>query len=51
MNIRPTKAQALEYAGQYKTVPLSAEMQADISPVDVLRKVKKISSHCYMLES
>lgn len=51
MNIRPTKAQALEFAGQYKTVPLSAEMQADISPVDVLRKLKKISSHCYMLES
>lgn len=51
MNIRPTKAQALELAGQYKTIPLSAEMQADISPVDVLRKLKKISSHCYMLES
>lgn len=51
MNIRPTKAQAAELAGQYKTVPLSAEMQADISPVDVLRKLKKISSHCYMLES
>ena len=51
MNIRPTKAQAAELAGQYKTVPLSAEMQAYISPVDVLRKLKKISSHCYMLES
>ena len=51
MNIRPTKAQAAELLGQYKTVPLSAEITADISPVDVLRKLKKISSHCYMLES
>lgn len=51
MNIRPTKAQAAELLGQYKTVPLSAEITADISPVDVLLKLKKISSHCYMLES
>lgn len=51
MNIRPTKAQAAEFAEQYKTIPLSSEMQAAISPTDVLKKLKKISSHCYMLES
>lgn len=51
MKIKPTMQQALEYEKEYKTIPLSAEITADISPVDVLKKLKKISSHCYMLES
>lgn len=51
MNIRPEIAKAREYEKNYRTIPLSAELYADASPVEVLRKLKKISSHCYMLES
>lgn len=51
MNIRPTAEQALEFADEYKTLPLSAELTAAVTPSEVLARLKKISSHCYMLES
>jgi len=51
MNIRPTAEQALAFAAEYKTVPLSAELTADVTPAEVLARLKNISSHCYMLES
>lgn len=51
MNIRPEIIKAREYEKDYKTIPLSFELYADVTPVEVLRKLKKISSHCYMLES
>jgi len=51
MNIRPSAEQAMKFREEYKTIPLSAELTADITPADVLKKLKKISSHCYMLES
>ncbi|WP_409200336.1 anthranilate synthase component I [Methanobrevibacter sp. DSM 116169] len=36
----------------YKRIPIAYEMYADIStPIDVLKKIKKISKHCYLLES
>ena len=35
----------------FKTVPVSTQMPARISALEVLKKLKKISSHCYMLES
>lgn len=37
---------------EYKVIPISCEMYADIStPIEVLKKLRKISSNCYILES
>ena len=51
MNIKPTVEEAAEIGKAYKTIPLSAELKMDVTPLQVLKKLKKISSHCYMLES
>ena len=54
MNIRPGLNEVLEYAkaGVYRTLPLSMEILADIrTPIEVLRILKKISGHTYLLES
>lgn len=37
---------------EYKNIPLAYELFADIAtPIEVLRILKRISKHCYMLES
>lgn len=47
-----TLQQAKELAKDYKVVPVSREIMADIkTPMEVLRILKGVSSHCYMLES
>ncbi len=47
-----TLQQAKELARDYKVVPVSREIMADIkTPMEVLRILKGVSSHCYMLES
>lgn len=51
MNVKPNFEQVCGFSRDYKTVPLSAEIKANLNPTDVLKKLKKISSHCYMLES
>lgn len=39
-------------AGDYKTAPVSAEILSDIkTPIELLRILKNVSVHCYMLES
>lgn len=39
-------------SGEYKTSPVSMEILADIkTPIEVLRILKNVSEHCYMLES
>lgn len=44
--------QVKSYQGQYKVVPVGVSMYADsCTPIEVLRTVKHISSHCYILES
>lgn len=38
--------------GKYKTAPVSMEIPSDVrNPIEVLRILKNISSHCYILES
>lgn len=38
--------------GKYKTAPVSMEILADFStPIEVLRVLKNVSDHCFMLES
>lgn len=51
MTTKPTKKEVFEKYSNYKTVPVSSELAADITAIEVLKKLKKISSHCYMLES
>ncbi|MCD8331519.1 MAG: anthranilate synthase component I, partial [Oscillospiraceae bacterium] len=38
--------------GAYKTAPVGMEILSDVkTPIEVLRILKNISEHCYMLES
>lgn len=44
--------QFIAMQNQYKTVPVSMEILSDITtPIEVLRILKNVSSHCYLLES
>jgi len=46
------KAREIACTGQYSAIPVSAEMYADtVTPVQVMKVLKSISSHCFMLES
>ncbi|MGN1202381.1 MAG: anthranilate synthase component I family protein, partial [Eubacterium sp.] len=51
MTIKPTLNEIQKQYLDFKTVPISTEMPAQITAIEVLKKLKKISSHCYMLES
>lgn len=43
---------AASVAGEYKTAPVSMEILSDIkTPIEVMRILKNVSEHCYMLES
>ena len=38
--------------GKYKVLPVSCEILSDIcTPIEAMKILKNISSHCYMLES
>ncbi len=44
--------QVKAYQNQYNVVPVCRSMYADVrTPIEVLRIVKNVSSHCYLLES
>lgn len=46
------EAKALAASGPYRTVPVAREIFADIrTPVEVLRALKNVSRHCFLLES
>ena len=54
MKIEPGTLKMKELAdkGEYKVMPVSTELLSDfITPMEVLRKLKNVSKHCYMLES
>ncbi len=54
MNFRPEYKTIKEIAegGEYNILPVSCEIMSDIcTPIEALKKLKKLSSHCYMLES
>ena len=51
---KPTfeEASLIAETGQYRVLPLSTEMYADMTtPMDVLKKLKNVSRHCFILES
>lgn len=54
MMIRPTleEIRTLAESGKYDIAPVSMEILSDIhTPIEVLRILKNVSAHCYMLES
>lgn len=54
MQFLPTleEVKRLSSDGQYKVVPISCEILSDIcTPIEALKILKNISTHCYLLES
>lgn len=54
MQLTPNLAEAKQIAasGEYRCIPVSCELYSDqYTPLGVLRKLKYVSNHCYMLES
>lgn len=54
MKVSHTLDEVKRYAqsGEYKVLPLSCEMLSDIcTPIEAMRILKNVSTHCYMLES
>lgn len=54
MEFLPTLEKAKEIAAhnRYKVMPVSCEILADIcTPIEAMRILKNVSTHCYMLES
>ena len=54
MQIKPSLSTVQELAstGQYKVLPVSCEILSDfITPMEALRVLKQVSTHCYLLES
>lgn len=50
--LRPNLEEAGKFAKDYMVVPLSCEIYSDVqTPIEVLKVLKSISHHCFMLES
>lgn len=49
-NLTPEQAKAL--SAEYKSLPISMSIYSDMrTPIEVLRVLKRLSKHCYILES
>ena len=54
MEFYPTKEEALRYAaeGEYRVLPVCCELLSDqFTPIEVLRILKNVSAHAFLLES
>lgn len=51
MTIKPSLEEVKELYMDYKAVPLSTEIEMKYTSLEVLKKLKRVSSHCFMLES
>ncbi|MDD3193629.1 MAG: anthranilate synthase component I family protein [Oscillospiraceae bacterium] len=54
MNILPSLDEVKKIAatGKYNVIPVSCEILSDIcTPIEAVKKLKNVSTHCYMLES
>jgi len=54
MNVRPSlkEVSAIAETGAYKVLPVSCELLSDLcTPIQALKKLKTVSTHCYILES
>lgn len=46
------EVKAIAATGKYRVLPVSCEILADIcTPIEAMKKLKNVSTHCYMLES
>ena len=46
------EAERIVQNGDYRAIPISMEIYSDSrTPIEVLRSLKKVSRHCYILES
>ena len=46
------EAKEIANGGKYDVIPIGCEILSDfITPIELVRKLKSVSSHCYMLES
>ena len=49
---RPSLEETEKLADDYRVIPLSCEIFSDVkTPIEVLKILKSISHHCYLLES
>ncbi|MHB8073956.1 anthranilate synthase component I [Desulfosporosinus fructosivorans] len=49
---RPSLNEAKEIATEYKMIPVSREIYSDVrTPIEVLKILKNVSRHCFLLES
>ena len=54
MNVLPTQEEVRRIAstGKYKVIPVSCEILSDFTtPIEIIKILKNVSTHCYMLES
>lgn len=54
MKVLPSleEVRRIAQTGEYQVLPVSCEILSDIcTPIEALKKLKNISTHCYMLES
>ena len=54
MKIKPSQEEAIAIAntGKYRVLPVSCEILSDfITPIETIKILKNVSTHCYMLES
>lgn len=54
MNVRPSleEVRAIAETGAYRVLPVSCELLSDLcTPIQALKKLKNVSTHCYILES
>ncbi len=50
--VKPDLDKARKLAAQYKTLPISCSIWSDVrTPIEVMRILKNISKHCFILES
>lgn len=50
--LRPSLEEARNYEADYRMIPLSREIYSDVkTPIEVLKILKGISRHCFLLES
>ena len=54
MEFRPglEEVKTIAAKGEYSVLPVSCELLSDFTtPIEAMRVLKKVSDHCYMLES
>ena len=54
MKISPSlnEVKTIAASGRYRVLPVSCEILSDFTtPIEVMRILKNVSTHCYMLES